>query len=164
MILVFGQTQSPKLLEVQPKHFLTPTFLLQLFFCIFSFNLHFDLVINSALDLFLFFHKNFSVTLLAIANASSILLLNWKQSWDMENTCSSWCRMIWARNAFASKKFSWDNYDVVAFALSTYPWRGVFWARRQSLSIVIFVRSYHVKLYLLLLSTDCLLGFSEESV
>ena len=80
----------------------------------------------------------FSVTPSAISNASSILLYNLKQSWAMENTCSSWFRMIWAQNAFASKHFWWANCDVVAFAFSICPWREVFRARRQSLSIVIF--------------------------
>ena len=45
----------------------SPIFLLH-----FSFNLHFYLVINSALDSFTFFPKTFSVTLSAISNASSI--------------------------------------------------------------------------------------------
>ena len=80
----------------------------------------------------------FSVTLSAIANASSTWLSNWKQSWAMENTCSSWCRMIWPRNAFVSKIFWWANCDVSAFALSTCPWIEVFREIRQSLSIVIF--------------------------
>ena len=110
-----------------------PTFILN-----FSFNLHFDLVVNSALDLFFFFHNFFSFSLSAIANSSSIWFLDWKRSWAMENTWSSLCRMIWARNAFTSKILWWDNCDVAAFVFSTFPCREVFQARRQSLSIVIF--------------------------
>ena len=65
----------------------------------------------------------FPVTLSAISNASSIWLSKLKRSWSMENKFSSWCRMIWARNDFASKHVRWDDYDVTFFALSTCTWR-----------------------------------------
>ena len=85
----------------------------------------------------LFFTRRFPVTLSAIVNVSSIWLSNWKQSWAMVNIWSFWCHMIWDWNAFASKMFWWADCDVAAFALSTCPWREMFRARSQSLSIVI---------------------------
>ena len=84
--LVFGQIQYSTLLEVQPKHFLTPTFLLKLFFCILSFNLHFDLVINSDLHLFLFFHKTFYSHSISHCKCLFDFIVKLKRRSDMKNT------------------------------------------------------------------------------
>ena len=134
------------------------------FFCIFSFNLHFDLMINSAIDLFLFLHNNFQVTLSAITNSPSIWLSNWKkvELWKIHAPPDSrWSELKMPLHPTFSG-------ELIVMLLPS-PYQHVsedrcFGQEVNPSTLWFFVPSYHEKLSLFLLSTDCLLGVSGEVV